>query len=58
MLIVDLDSVDISSCRFEEGLSGPPSTTYAALDTNIGIPFASFYLTNGTRITFYRVTTL
>jgi|ERR1700677_574403 hypothetical protein len=54
MLVVDLDSVNISSCKFEEQLSETPSTADAALDANIRIPFASFYLTNGTRVAFYR----
>jgi hypothetical protein len=57
-LIVDLNSVEISSCKFDEALSGPPSMADAELDVSIGVPFASFHLMNGTRIALYRVTAL
>jgi hypothetical protein len=55
-LAFDVNSVDISSCKFDERLSEPPSTSAEiVLDSAIGVPFASLRLTNGTRITFGRL---
>jgi hypothetical protein len=54
-LVFDANSIDISSCEFEERLSTSPTPQEGAADIEIGVPFARLRLDDGTRITFSRV---
>lgn len=57
LLTFDVNSVDISSCKFDERLSTNPLPREAKTDLDTGIPFASLHLDDGTRITFSRIPT-